>query len=128
MKTVTAAILEKDGKILIARRKADDRQAGKWEFPGGTLEAGETPQACLQREMQEELGIGVMVGQFAGESIYEYEHGAIKLVAYQASWKSGQMVLHEHAELRWVSPDQLAEYDFAPADIPFVKQLQRKER
>jgi 8-oxo-dGTP diphosphatase len=64
MKTVTAAIVEKDGKILVARRKADDRQAGKWEFPGGTLESDETPQECLQREMQEEFGIRVSVGQF----------------------------------------------------------------
>ncbi len=128
MKLVTAAILQKDGKILIARRKADDHQAGKWEFPGGTQESDETPQACLQREMREEFGIRVTVGQFVGENIYDYEHGAIKLLAYQTNWKSGKMVLKDHAEFRWVSPDQLAEFDFVPADIPFVKQLQRKER
>lgn len=128
MKTVTAAILEKDGKILIARRKADDRQAGKWEFPGGTLESDETPQECLQREIQEEFGIGITVGQFIGESVYDYNHGAIKLLAYQTSWESGKMVLNAHADFRWVSPDQLVEYDFAPADIPFIKKLQLKEK
>ncbi|MBW2433964.1 MAG: NUDIX domain-containing protein [Deltaproteobacteria bacterium] len=64
MKVVTAAILEKDGKILIARRKADDRQAGQWEFPGGTLESDETPRECLQREMREEFGIRVRMGPF----------------------------------------------------------------
>lgn len=128
MKTVTAAILVKDGKILIARRKADDRQAGKWEFPGGKLEAGETPQACLQREMREEFGIRVAVGQFFGESIHDYEHGTIRLLAYQASWESGRMGLNAHADLRWVLPGQLAEYDFAPADRPFVKKLQPKDQ
>ena len=128
MKTVTAAILEKDGKILIARRKADDRQAGKWEFPGGTLESDETPQECLQREMQEEFGIRVRVGQFVGESIYPYKHGAIKLIAYQASWESGNLVLNAHADFSWVSADQLAEFDFAPADRPFVKKLQHSEK
>jgi 8-oxo-dGTP diphosphatase len=128
MKVVTAAILEKDGRILIARRKADDRQAGKWEFPGGTLESDETPQECLQREMQEEFGIRVTVGQFVGESIYDYEHGAIKLIAYQASWESGEMMLNEHAAFSWVSPVQLAEYDFAPADRPIVKKLQPKHQ
>jgi 8-oxo-dGTP diphosphatase len=128
MKTVTAAILEKDGKILIARRKADDRQADKWEFPGGTLEAGETPRACLQREMQEEFGIGIAVGRYFGESIYPYDHGAIRLMAYRVGWVSGNIVLNDHADFRWVVPEQFSEYDFAPADIPFVKQLQRKER
>ena len=123
MKTVTAAILVKDGKILIARRKADDRQAGKWEFPGGTVEADETPQVCLQREMQEELGITVVVGRFLGESIYHYDHGAIRLMAYQALWESGKIALNDHADYRWVSPGQLAEYDFSSADIPFVKKI-----
>jgi len=128
MKVVTAAILEKDGRILIAQRKADDHQAGKWEFPGGTLEDGETPQACLQREMQEEFGIGIAVSRYFGESVYEYDHGAIRLMAYHVSWASGNIELNDHADFRWVAPEQLSEYDFAPADIPFVKQLQRKER
>lgn len=127
MKNVTAAILVKDGKILIARRKADDRQANKWEFPGGTVEPGETPQACLKREMQEEFGITVSVGRFLGESVYHYDHGAIKLLAYRANWISGKMVLKDHADCRWVPAAQLAEYDFAPADIPFVEKLQFKE-
>ena len=128
MKTVTAAILEKDGKILIARRKADDHQAGKWEFPGGTLESDETPQACLQREMREEFGIDIAVGRYFGESVYEYDHGTIRLMAYHASWASGDINLNDHADFRWVAPEQLSEYDFAPADIPFMKQIQRKAR
>ena len=128
MKEVTAAILEKNGKILIARRKADDRQAGKWEFPGGTIEPNETPQACLRREMQEEFGITVAVGRFFGESVYRYDHGKIRLRAYRASWESGRISLYDHADSRWVLPEQLAEYDFAPADIPFVQKLQCKAR
>jgi 8-oxo-dGTP diphosphatase len=124
MKTVTAAILEKDGKILIARRRDNDRQAGKWEFPGGTVEPDETPQDCLKREMQEEFGISVVVGRVFGESIYQYDHATIRLIACEASWKSGRMVLHDHADFRWVLPEQLSEYDFAPADIPFVRKLQ----
>ena len=127
MKEVVAAILIKDGKILIAKRRADDRQANKWEFPGGTVESGETPQGCLKREMQEEFGITVAVGQFLGESVYQYDHGAIRLLAYGARWESGKMVLKDHADYRWVSSEQLAEYDFAPADIPFVEKLQRNE-
>ena len=127
MKKVTAAILIKDGKILIAKRKADDRQANKWEFPGGTVEQNEAPQACLIREMQEEFGISVSVGRILGESIYHYDHGSIKLLAYRAHWESGQMALKDHADYRWVSAKQLAEYDFAAADIPFVEKLQNQE-
>ncbi len=127
MKKVTAAILVKDGKILIAKRKADDRLANKWEFPGGTIEPDETPQVCLKREMQEEFGITVTVGRFLGESVYHYDHGAIKLMAYRAHWKSGQLVLKDHAEYRWVQSAKLADYDFAPADMPFVEKLQHQE-
>ena len=127
MKKVTAAILIKDGKILIAKRKADDRQANKWEFPGGTVEQNETPQACLKREIQEEFGINVSVGRILGESIYHYDHGSIKLLAYRAHLKYGKIALNEHADYRWVSAEGLVEYDFAPADIPFVEKLQNQE-
>jgi 8-oxo-dGTP diphosphatase len=125
MQTVTAAILMKNGKILIARRKTDDRQANKWEFPGGTVEPNEDPPACLKREMQEEFGIKVSVGSFFGESVYHYDHGWIKLLAYRTHWESGKIVIKDHADYRWVSSTQLAEYDFSPADIAFVEKLQR---
>jgi len=126
MKKVTAAILIRDKKILIAKRKANDRQANKWEFPGGTVEQDETPEACLKREIREEFGIKVLVGRFFGESVYHYDHGSIQLLAYRAHWASGKIVLKEHADCRWVSSKQLSEYDFAPADIPIVEKLQRK--
>ena len=127
MKEVTAAILVKDGKILIAKRKAGDHQANKWEFPGGTVKPDETDQACLKREMQEEFGIKVSVGRIFGESIYHYGYGSIKLRAYLASLESGKLTPKAHSEFRWISKDKLLEYDFAPADIPFVKKLQNQE-
>ena len=127
MKQVTAAILIRNGKILIAKRKADDRQAGKWEFPGGTVEPNESPETCLKREMQEEFGIEVSVGKFFGESIYHYDHGAIKLLAYLTSFVSGNLAPKDHSAFRWVSTEQLSDFDFAPADIPLVEKLQRSE-
>jgi 8-oxo-dGTP diphosphatase len=115
--TVTAAVLEKDGRVLIARRKRGDRLADKWEFPGGKLEEGETPELCLRRELQEELGIDVVVGGFVGRSCHRYPHGEIELLAYR------DFQLHDHEEIRWVSPADLASHDFSAADIPIVKLL-----
>ena len=127
MKQVTAAILIKGSKILIAKRKANDRQANKWEFPGGTVEKGESPETCLKREMQEEFGIEVSVGKFLGESIFHYDHGSIKLLAYLTYLVSGKPAPKNHSEFQWVSTQQLSGYDFAPADIPFVEKMQNKE-
>ena len=121
--TVTAAVLEKDGWILIARRKRGDRLADKWEFPGGKIEEGETPEACLRRELQEELGIDVSVGGFVGRSCHRYSHGEIELLAYRAIHLSGDFQLHDHEEIRWVLPADLASHDFSAADIPIVKLL-----
>lgn len=126
MKQVTAAILIKDGKILIAKRKADDRQANKWEFPGGTVEQDETPEACLKREIREEFGINVSVGRFFGESVYHYDHCSIKLLTYRAHWESGSITSKDHSDYRWVPAEQLTRYDFAPADIPIVEKLRHK--
>ena len=123
MINVTAAIIERNGKILIAKSSANGSLPNKWEFPGGTVEKNETPQACLKREMQEEFGINISVGTILGESIYHYDHGSIKLMAYRAYWESGKIVLNDHADYRWVSAKQLVEYNFAPADIPFVEKL-----
>jgi 8-oxo-dGTP diphosphatase len=127
MKTVTAAILIIDGRILIAKRRLGDRLAEKWEFPGGKIEQGETPEQCLGREMQEEFQIQVSIGKFLGESIYHYDHGSIRLIAYRTYWEKGELIPKAHEEYQWVSKDQLKDYDFAPADIPFVEML-RKEK
>jgi 8-oxo-dGTP diphosphatase len=125
MVEVTAALLFKDKKLLIAKRKSTDKLPNKWEFPGGKIEDGETPEYCLKREMEEEFEIDVSVGKFLGESIYHYDHGTIKLLAYRTYWKGGSISLKAHDDYQWVSLDQLQDYDFAPADIPFVEKLRR---
>ncbi len=121
--TVIAAIMEREGTILIARRKRGDRQAGKWEFPGGKLEEGETPEVCLRRELQEEFSIDVVVGGFVGHSSHRYSHREIELLAYRVTHLSGDFQLHDHEEIRWVLPADLPSYDFSAADIPIVTLL-----
>lgn len=127
MQTVTAAILIKDGKILIARRSVTDRLSNKWEFPGGKVEGKETPEACLVRELMEELGIDAQVGDFLAESCYHDEHGSIRLLAYRTYWVAGDLDPKVHDEMEWASLGELDLYDFAPADIPFVMKLMNGE-
>ncbi len=121
---VTAAVIEKDGKILVARRKRDGSQAGKWEFPGGKLEPGETPEAGLRRELREELGIETEVGAFFCSSRFVYPHMDVELLVYRTSYVSGEIALHEHDRVEWVAPEALGEIDFSEADKPVVRKLQ----
>ena len=125
MKHVTAAILINDGFIFIAKRRANDRLGGKWEFPGGTIEDNETPEECLKREIMEEFDIDVSVGDFFSENVHPYDHVRIKLSAYQIYWDNGSITLNDHAEFKWVSPDNLLDYDLAPADIPIAREVIR---
>jgi 8-oxo-dGTP diphosphatase len=124
---VTAAILAKDGRIIIAQRKSKDHLARKWEFPGGKIEPGETPKECLARELNEEFGIEVSVGDFLGSNIYHYDHISIELMAFRAFWVGGEINSTDHKDYKWVTIDELDQFDFAPADRPFVEQLRRGE-
>lgn len=126
MKEVTAAIIIYDGKVLIAQRANNQKLAGKWEFPGGKIEPGETPEECLKREIKEELGINIEVDEFFGKSVYKYNTGEIKLLAYKAKWIEGNFKLMVHSQIKWVKPCELENYNFAPADIPFTKKLREE--
>ena len=124
---VTAAILIKDNRLLIAQRKSKDRLPNKWEFPGGKVEIDETPEECLKREMKEEFGIDVTVREFLGESVYHYDHISIRLLAYRTFWNTGELKIKAHQSIEWVTINQIGEFDFAPADILFVEKLRRGE-
>jgi 8-oxo-dGTP diphosphatase len=121
---VTAAILIVNDRVLIGRRRPGVSQSGMWEFPGGKIRPGETPQQCLKREIREELGIEIDVGDFFGESVYAYPDKTIRLIAYRACMPSGAPSASDHAEIAWAAIDELGRYPFAPADMPFVKRLQ----
>jgi len=120
---VTAGVIQKDGRVLIARRGKGGHFAGRWEFPGGKVEPGETEERCLARELKEELGIEAQVGEFLCESWYDYGHMAVELLAYRVHSYRGEIVPYEHAELRWVVPRDLDQYDFPEADLPIIQKL-----
>lgn len=120
---VVAAVMEKDGKVLIARRRKGDKLAGKWEFPGGKVDAGETPEDALRRELREELGIETEIGAFLCRSCHDYSHLSVELLAYRVSHVSGELIPHVHDEIRWVKPEDLSAYDFPEANLPVIRAI-----
>lgn len=120
---VTAAIIRRPGQILLARRQRGDHLAGHWEFPGGKIEGGETPEQCLARELEEEFGVGAAVGRFVASSRHAYDTREIELLVYEAELEPGEWNLDSHDETRWVATRDLLTYDLAPADIPIAERL-----
>lgn len=116
MKRVTAAVIEREGKVLLARRSRSGSAGGKWEFPGGGIEPGETPEQCLARELHEELGIESRVGEFIASSRVSFGRSSLELLAYRVLSFSGDVRTVVHDEVRWVSPGDLSSYDLAEAD------------
>ena len=123
MKDVTAALMVKGDEIFIAKRKLGQHLESMWEFPGGKIEKGETGEECLMRELEEEFGIKSCVRSFFMESIYHYERGAIRLLAYFVDDLVGEFVPSVHEEVKWVEVGTLLDYDLAPADIPIAEAL-----
>lgn len=120
---VVAAILIYNDKVLIAQRSDNDPLAGFWEFPGGKIEAGESPEQSLIREMWEEFCIDIEVREFFGSSTFQYEKGAIRLLTYICSWAGGVIRSTVHHDYAWLEINQLDQYNFAPADRPLVEKL-----
>jgi mutator protein MutT len=123
---VAVAIIRKGGTILIARRTGDGPLKGKWEFPGGKVEKGETPEDCARREVREELGITINIETLICTSEHTYPHTSVVLSAYTASFVSGEISGNEYEEIRWVRPSDLVLYDFPEANGPILQRLARE--
>lgn len=124
MLEVSAAIIVSNDKILITKRGASKSLANLWEFPGGKVEANESYEDCVVREIKEELNINITVNQYYATNEHQYEFGTIKLIAFIAELESGTIELTEHTDFAWVSLHELKNYEFAPADIPIIKKLE----
>jgi len=120
---VTAAIIKKGNKVLIAKRKKGMHLGGLWEFPGGKIENGETPEDCLKRELKEEFDINVNIESYLTSNIHQYDRGTINLMAYNVQYVAGEFMLSDHDEIKWVEIKEMENYPFAPADIPIIKEL-----
>ena len=125
---VVAAILQKEDKILIARKKQGKPLAGYFEFPGGKIEEGETPEESLIRELMEEMNIKIAVKEYIGESIYDYGNDkVISLLGYTAEIIDGEIKLSDHDRYEWVTLEQINNYKIAPADTPLVEKMKEKK-
>jgi 8-oxo-dGTP diphosphatase len=126
---VAAAVIEnREGRILIARRKAEITLGGYWEFPGGKMEAGESAAACAARELKEEMDVHIETGDILAETVHDYGTKVVHLIAVNAILLSGHMRLHDHDDIRWVAVSEMGDYLFAPADEAIVEKLKEKHR
>ncbi len=118
---VVAAIITRDGQILLAQRPADKDQPGLWEFAGGKVEAGETQPQALTRELREELGIDARPDRYIASSEREVAGRIIRLHAWRVRDFDGIPVNREHSALVWCTPQEAFSYPLAPADIPLLE-------
>lgn len=123
---VTGAVLTDGDKVLAARRGAGKALAGFWEFPGGKIEVGETPEESLARELKEELLCQAAVREYITTTEHEYDFGVVVLSTYFCTLLEGEPQLTEHEEIRWVPANELKNLEWAPADIPAVELIVEK--
>jgi 8-oxo-dGTP diphosphatase len=118
---VTCGIIEQDGCVLAAQRSRAMAMPLKWEFPGGKIKPGETPEHCLCREIAEELAVKVAVHHALAEKTHAYPEFTIILYPFVCSIISGTIVLREHAAVTWLPREELASLDWAAADRPVLE-------
>jgi 8-oxo-dGTP diphosphatase len=123
---VVCAVIEQDGRVLLAQRPAHKHLPLKWEFPGGKVEANETAEAALVREIQEELDCTIRIVRSLPRFTHTYDQTTIEMIPFACRLAAGSPVLQpgEHAAIAWVLPRELAGYDLAGADLPVVAMLQ----
>lgn len=125
-KTIAIAIIEKDGKILIAQRSPKIVCPLKWGFPGGKVESGESLCQAVKRELAEELGIAAEVGGYFGANSYKYDDILYEIHVFKVASFTGEIVLNEeHIAFAWVEPDNILGYDVLESNLPFIKRLQK---
>lgn len=122
---VAVALIDVDGRVLIAQRPEGKQLAGLWEFPGGKVEPGERPEAALIRELREELGIEISESCLASFVFASHAYDSFHLLMplYLCRRWSGTVIAREHQALAWVKPDRLSDYPMPPADAPLIAWL-----
>ena len=123
---VAAGLIFRDGRLLITQRPKGGHLPGRWEFPGGKCEPDETLSECLQRELREELGIEVRVGEPAETITHCYPEKTVKLIFFRCQLAGSEPRGMEGQSIAWVTPDELDGYEFPEADARLLEKLQRE--
>ena len=119
---VVAALIEKDGKYLIAKRATGDESVyGKWEFPGGKVEVNEDEFSAIEREIKEEFELDVKACEFLVNNVCKYPNKVVDLRLYRCKYIGGNFKLHDHFDYVWTTKDEILDYDLALADISLAK-------
>lgn len=125
MLEVVAALVRREDCFLICRRPMHKARGGQWEFAGGKVEAGETKQQAVERELREELGVELRAGGVVAEVVYRYPDLTVHLSLLEARIVSGAPRRLEHSEFAWVRLDEMGLYDLCPADRALVRKLRQ---
>lgn len=120
---VVAGLMRRQGKVLVGRRPDSGSLPGRWEFPGGKLELGESPEAALTRELSEELGIEAQIGPLKLVATHTYNKTGILFLFFEVKYWKGQIKMQQHPDLRWVTPRELAQLDLPEANSKFLQQI-----
>ena len=120
---VAAVIKDENEKILITQRNLKKAQGGLWEFPGGKIEPNETRENAIVREIKEELDIDIEVKSYLSEKVFNYPEKDINLIALECKKINGEIRLLEHEDYKWVSKNELDNFEFAPADLFIIERI-----
>ena len=120
---VSAALIFRDGKLLITQRHAKAHLGGLWEFPGGKREPGETAEECLVREIREELGVAISVGELFEEISHDYPEKSVRLKFFICKLISGEPQPLDCAAVKWIGKTELADFKFPAADAQLLEKL-----
>ena len=126
MVQVAAALIKRDGKFLICQRPAHKTRGLLWEFVGGKLEKGESKEQALIRECKEELDVTVKPSGVFMELVHEYPDMTVELTVFNAEIISGEIKLLEHNAVKWITPEEIPQYEFCPADKDILAELMKK--
>lgn len=126
MTEVVAALIWQDGKFLACQRPAHKARGLLWEFVGGKVEPGESREDALIRECREELNVGIEVGDIFMNLVHEYPDLTVNLILYEASIVSGEPEKLEHNDIKWLSPEEIPQYEFCPADKDILAEIRRR--
>ena len=128
MTEVVAALIwdAKNERFMICQRPENKARGLLWEFVGGKVEAGESDKAALIRECREELGVTLTVQELFAEVVHEYEDITVHLKLYNAFIAYGTPILFEHKAFRWITPAEIPQYEFCPADTEMLKKIMEK--